>query len=314
MSFVVVPPAYLQAAATDLAGIGSALTDANAAVAMPTTGILAAGADSVSMEIAALFGLHGQLYQALSAQAASFHAQFVQLMNAGGTQYALAEAENAAQTVAQDITSPVASLTGRSLLGDGVNGATAGANGTDAGWLWGNGGNGAAGTPGTGMAGGNGGSAGLIGNGGKGAAGGTGTPGATSSATGGPGGAGGKGGNGGFLFGNGGAGAAGGTGANGLAPSSSSLSGGSGGIGGDGGAGGRGGLLFGNGGTGAIGGDGGTGFNSLTGGPPVFGGVGGLGGNGGDAGLLYGSAGAGGNSGNGGAGMDAPRAAGGDGG
>ena len=67
----------------------------------------------MSEGLAAVFGMHGQLYQALSAQAASFHAQFVQLMNTGGMRYALAEAENAAQAVAQDITSPVASLTGR---------------------------------------------------------------------------------------------------------------------------------------------------------------------------------------------------------
>jgi hypothetical protein len=38
---------------------------------------LAAGADQVSEGIAALFGSHAQAFQALSAQAASFHQQFV---------------------------------------------------------------------------------------------------------------------------------------------------------------------------------------------------------------------------------------------
>nr|WP_223163860.1 PE family protein [Mycobacterium simiae] len=45
--------------------------------------MLAAGADEVSAAIAALFGTHGQAYQAyraLSAQAVAFHQQFVQLL------------------------------------------------------------------------------------------------------------------------------------------------------------------------------------------------------------------------------------------
>ena len=57
----------------------------------PTSRVLAAGADEVSAIIAALFSSHAQAYQALSAQAASFHAQFVQLMNSGASQYALAK-------------------------------------------------------------------------------------------------------------------------------------------------------------------------------------------------------------------------------
>ncbi|KZS70039.1 hypothetical protein A4G29_07590 [Mycobacterium kansasii] len=58
MSFVVAAPQALMVAATDLAGIGSALTAANAAAAAPTTGVLAAGADEVSAAIAALFSSH----------------------------------------------------------------------------------------------------------------------------------------------------------------------------------------------------------------------------------------------------------------
>ena len=75
--------------------IGSTISAANAAAAAPTTGVLAAGADEVSAAIAALFGAHAQAYQALSAQAAAFHSQFVQLMNAGRGAYAGAEAANA---------------------------------------------------------------------------------------------------------------------------------------------------------------------------------------------------------------------------
>ena len=60
MSYVVVPPEMVAAAATDLANIGSSLSEASAAAAAPTMGVLAAGADEVSAAIAALFTAHGQ--------------------------------------------------------------------------------------------------------------------------------------------------------------------------------------------------------------------------------------------------------------
>ncbi|NLP98444.1 PE family protein, partial [Mycobacterium tuberculosis] len=78
MSFVVTIPEALAAVATDLAGIGSTIGTANAAAAVPTTTVLAAAADEVSLAISALFGQHAQAYQALSAQATIFHDQFVQ--------------------------------------------------------------------------------------------------------------------------------------------------------------------------------------------------------------------------------------------
>ncbi len=46
------------AAATDLARIGWTIKAANAAAALPTTELLAAGADEVSAGIAALFGMN----------------------------------------------------------------------------------------------------------------------------------------------------------------------------------------------------------------------------------------------------------------
>lgn len=75
MSWVMVSPELVVAAAADLAGIGSAISSANAAAAVNTTGLLTAGADEVSTAIAALFGAQGQAYQAASAQAAAFYAQ-----------------------------------------------------------------------------------------------------------------------------------------------------------------------------------------------------------------------------------------------
>ncbi len=208
MSFVIAAPEYVAAAATDLANIGSAISSANSAAAFRTSGVLAAGADEVSEVIAALFGAHAQAYQALSAQAASFHQQFVRLMNIGSAEYAVAEAANASplQTLQQDllgaINAPTELLLGRPLIGNGANAAPgSGANGQAGGLLWGTGGDGGSG----GAAhpnGGNGGPAGLFGTGG---AGGNGL--GESAAIGGHGGAGGAGG---LIFGTGGAGGAGG--------------------------------------------------------------------------------------------------------
>lgn len=90
----------LASAATDLAGIGSALSAANAAAAAPTTAMLAACADEVSA-----VARHAQAYQALSLQATAFHQQFVQALTGAGGAYAAAEAVNAAvaQSVQQDV-------------------------------------------------------------------------------------------------------------------------------------------------------------------------------------------------------------------
>ena len=100
MSFVIAMPEALGTAATDLASLGSTLSTANAAAATPTTGMLAAAEDEVSAAIAALFSAHGQGFQALSAQAAAFHDQFVQALTASAGSYASAEAANAAAFMA----------------------------------------------------------------------------------------------------------------------------------------------------------------------------------------------------------------------
>jgi hypothetical protein len=147
MSFVIAAPEYVAAAATDLANIGSAIGSANSAALGPTSSVFAAGADEVSAAISALFNGHAQAYQALSAQAAQFHQQFVQLMNGGASEYALTEAANASplQTVQQGllgaISSPTQALVGPPAIGNGANG-TAGtaASGTGRGLLFGNGG------------------------------------------------------------------------------------------------------------------------------------------------------------------------------
>jgi hypothetical protein len=211
MSFVRVAPEFVSAAATDVANIGSAISEANAAAAFPTTSVLAAGGDEVSAAIAAVFSTHGWQFQALSAQAAAYHSQFVQALHSGPGTYAAAEGANASplqalQTVEHDVSGainrPFIEFTGRPLFGNGANGTTVNGVGTAGGaggWLFGNGGTGGACTnPGaTGGAGGAGGW--LLGSGGTGGAGGA-------AVGAGNGGAGGPGGTAGLLFGTGGTG------------------------------------------------------------------------------------------------------------
>jgi hypothetical protein len=96
MSLVTVVPDFVGQAAGQLENIGSALTEATAAASAPTTEVLAPGADEVSAAITALLGSHAQQFQALSAQAATFHNQFVDLLNAGAGAYVGTEHANAA--------------------------------------------------------------------------------------------------------------------------------------------------------------------------------------------------------------------------
>src|SRR6516165_6570735 len=95
MSYLVAAPEFLASAATDLSNIGSAVTASNAAAAAQTTNVLAAADDEVSAAIAAVFSAHGQGFQALGAQAAAFHHQFVKALSGAGCTYTAAEAANA---------------------------------------------------------------------------------------------------------------------------------------------------------------------------------------------------------------------------
>ncbi|WP_023642711.1 PE family protein, partial [Mycobacterium tuberculosis] len=217
MSFVLVSPSQLMAAAADVAGIGSAISAANAAALAPTSVLAAAGADEVSAAVAALFSAHAGQYQQLGARAALFHEQFVQALTGAASAYASAKATNVEQQVLGLINAPTQALWGRPLIGNGADGTAANPNGGAGGLLYGNGGNGFSQTT-AGLTGGTGGSAGLIGNGGNGGAGGAGANG-------------GAGGNGGWLYGSGGNGGAGGAGPAG-AIGAPGVAGGAGGAGG----------------------------------------------------------------------------------
>lgn len=91
MSWFAVGPEAVAAAAHSLAGVGSTISEANAA-ARETAAVPAAAADQVSAAIAAFWGSHGQGYQNISAQMSAFHDQFVQALSGSGAAYANAEA------------------------------------------------------------------------------------------------------------------------------------------------------------------------------------------------------------------------------
>ena len=96
MSFVTTQPEALSSAATALGGIGSSLSAQNAAASAPTTGVVPAAADEVSALTAAQFAAHAQLYQAVAAQAAAIHEQFVNTLATSSASYAVTEAASAA--------------------------------------------------------------------------------------------------------------------------------------------------------------------------------------------------------------------------
>src|SRR5882757_161850 len=123
MSYVLAAPDALAAAATDVNGIASALSEANAAAAGRTSGLLAAAEDEVSQAIAQLFGAYGQEYQQVLKQAAAFHNEFTQALAAASSAYSQAEAANVTllnagvSNAAAAINAPMQSLLGTAGTG-----------------------------------------------------------------------------------------------------------------------------------------------------------------------------------------------------
>ncbi len=123
MSYVIVAPDLVSAAATDLANIRSTISAASSAAAGSTTALLPAAEDEVSAAIAAMFGAHGKAFQAMSAQAAAFHEQFVNLMSGGAGAYLTTELANAQQNLLGAVNGPVQGLPGWSAGASGTMGA-----------------------------------------------------------------------------------------------------------------------------------------------------------------------------------------------
>lgn len=98
MSFVTTQPEALASAAGDLQATGAAISAGTVASAAPTTGVVPAATDEVSVLTATQFAAHAQLYQAVAAQAAAIHDQFVAALATSAGSYAATEAANAAAT------------------------------------------------------------------------------------------------------------------------------------------------------------------------------------------------------------------------
>ena len=95
MTFMTIQP-QMAAAAADVARIGSAISEANAAAAGRTTDVLAAGVDEVSAATTTLFNSYAQEYQAVLKQAKAFQDEFAQALSAAWSAYSETEAVNAA--------------------------------------------------------------------------------------------------------------------------------------------------------------------------------------------------------------------------
>jgi hypothetical protein len=119
MTLLSIAPDIVAGASDDLANLGSALRSANAAAATQTTSIAAPAADEVSTAITALLGSHAQGFQALSAKAAAFHDDFVNLLSSGVKQYVSTEAANVQQTLANTVNAADQALLGHPLIGAG---------------------------------------------------------------------------------------------------------------------------------------------------------------------------------------------------
>lgn len=96
MNFVTAQSEAMLGTAAQLAGIGAALSGQSAAAAPPTTGVVPAAADEVSVLTAAQFAMHAQLYQAVAAQADAVHQALVATLAANAGAYAGTEAGNTA--------------------------------------------------------------------------------------------------------------------------------------------------------------------------------------------------------------------------
>ncbi|BBZ46380.1 PE family protein [Mycobacterium parmense] len=91
MSYLVTAPAILASTADDVASIGSTISAAGANAAGPTTGLMAAAGDEVSVAITDVFTAYGRQYQAFVSRASAFHSAFTQALTTAANSYAHAE-------------------------------------------------------------------------------------------------------------------------------------------------------------------------------------------------------------------------------
>lgn len=94
MSYLKTVPEEIVAAAAQLEGLGNSFSTESTAAAAPTTDIIPAASDEVSVLQAGVFTTYGQLYQTVSAQAQAIHQQFVNLLGLSSGSYGDTEAAN----------------------------------------------------------------------------------------------------------------------------------------------------------------------------------------------------------------------------
>ena|ERR1700742_4704061 len=92
---VIAQPQMLAAVAAELQTLNATVWAGNAAAAAPTTGVVPAAADVVSMLTAAQFASHARLYQQISAQAATVREQLATTLSLSAASYAATEPANA---------------------------------------------------------------------------------------------------------------------------------------------------------------------------------------------------------------------------
>ncbi|OBF86103.1 PE family protein [Mycobacterium sp. 852002-51163_SCH5372311] len=95
MSMVIADPQVLAMAAAEMQALNASVWAENVAAAAPTTGVVPAAADVVSILTAAQFASHARLYQEISARAASIREQLAITLDISAGSYAATEAANA---------------------------------------------------------------------------------------------------------------------------------------------------------------------------------------------------------------------------
>lgn len=96
MSFLMVRPEMLDTASRELHVINASLREGSSAMAIPTTSVVPAAADAVSILTAQQFSRHGALFQEISAQAALVREQLTTMLGISAGSYAATEIANTA--------------------------------------------------------------------------------------------------------------------------------------------------------------------------------------------------------------------------
>ena len=91
MSYVIAAPEMMTAFASDRASIGSDLSTAHTAAAVPTVALVPAAADEVWVGIAQLFSQHAEDFQGLAGKATVFRENFAQNLRTSAASYSSAE-------------------------------------------------------------------------------------------------------------------------------------------------------------------------------------------------------------------------------